>query len=72
VSFIISFLYNIVGFGFAVRGTLSPLISAILMPLSSISVILFATGATYFMAYKAGFVNSPFAKKAMQQISNNR
>lgn len=53
-SFAISFLYNIIGFGFAVQGTLSPLISAILMPLSSISVILFATAATYLTAHKAG------------------
>jgi len=53
-SFTISFLYNIFGLGFAVRGILSPLISAILMPLSSISVILFATGSTYFFAKLKG------------------
>ena len=49
-SFIISFIYNIVGLSFAVTGRLSPLISAILMPISSISVILFATTATYIAA----------------------
>lgn len=42
-SFIISFLYNVVGVWFAVQGTLSPLIAAILMPISSVTVILFTT-----------------------------
>ncbi|MCP4708044.1 MAG: HAD-IC family P-type ATPase, partial [Planctomycetes bacterium] len=35
ISFGISFLYNLIGLTFAVQGVLSPLISAILMPLSS-------------------------------------
>jgi Cu+-exporting ATPase len=50
VSFIISFLYNIAGLAFAIQGTLSPLIAAILMPLSSISVVVFTTGATRLLA----------------------
>ncbi|MBB6459365.1 heavy metal translocating P-type ATPase [Flammeovirga kamogawensis] len=40
VGFVISFLYNILGLSYAVQGNLSPLIAAILMPLSSISVVL--------------------------------
>jgi len=43
VSFVISFLYNVVGLSFAVTGTMSPLIAAILMPVSSVSVVVFAT-----------------------------
>ena len=43
ISFAISFLYNIIGIYFAVQGTLSPLIAAVLMPISSISVVVFAT-----------------------------
>ncbi len=39
VAFVFSFLYNIVGLSFAVAGQLSPLISAILMPVSSITVV---------------------------------
>jgi len=50
VSYIISLLYNIIGLSFAVQGTLSPLISAILMPLSSISVVTFTTVGTNLMA----------------------
>lgn len=45
ISFAISFLYNIIGIYFAVQGTLSPLIAAILMPISSVSVVGFATFA---------------------------
>lgn len=42
-GYTISFLYNIIGLLFAVQGLLSPVIAAILMPLSSISVVLFAS-----------------------------
>ena len=42
-SFILSFLYNIIGLSFAVTGNLSPIIAAILMPVSSISVVVFVT-----------------------------
>lgn len=52
ISFGISFLYNIVGMAFAVSGYLSPLVSAILMPISSISVVAFATVNTYILARK--------------------
>lgn len=52
VSFVISFLYNILGLLFAVSGNLSPIIAAILMPISSISVVLFATVSTNFLAKK--------------------
>ncbi len=45
----ISLFYNIIGLAFAVQGNLSPLICAILMPVSSISVILFSTGMVHFL-----------------------
>ena len=50
LSFVISFLYNIIGMGFAVFGKLTPIIAAILMPASSISVVFFATFAVNTMA----------------------
>jgi len=56
ISFIISFMYNIIGISFAVQGTLSPVISAILMPISSISIVVFTTIATNFMAKKRGLL----------------
>lgn len=43
LSFVISFFYNVIGLSFAVSANLSPLIAAILMPLSSVSVVAFAT-----------------------------
>jgi len=49
-SFIISIIYNVVGVSFAAAGKLSPLVSAILMPLSSISVVLFTTLTTTLRA----------------------
>jgi len=52
ISFVISFFYNVIGLSFAVRGILSPVISAILMPLSSISVVVFTTLTTNLIAKK--------------------
>ena len=56
ISFIISFMYNIIGISFAVQGTLSPVISAVLMPISSISIVVFTTISTNFMAKKRGLL----------------
>lgn len=49
-SFILSFMYNVVGLYFAVTGQLAPVIAAILMPLSSISIVVFTTVATNYLA----------------------
>lgn len=43
IAFGLSFLYNIVGLSFAITGHLTPLISAILMPISSVTVVGFVT-----------------------------
>lgn len=53
-SFILSILYNIIGLYFAVQGTLSPLIAAILMPVSSLSIILLTYGLSEFYGKKQG------------------
>jgi len=45
-SFLLSLCYNIIGLGFAVTGNLKPVVAAILMPLSSISIVLFTTITT--------------------------
>ncbi len=49
-SFVISFIYNFIGISIAVQGTLSPVISAILMPISSITIVVFTTLATNILA----------------------
>ena len=46
VSFIVSVLYNIIGLYFALQGLLQPVVAAILMPASTISIILI----TFLMA----------------------
>ena len=57
VSFGISFIYNLVGLSFAVMGMLSPIVAAILMPLSSITVVAFATLSTNLLAKKRGLIS---------------
>lgn len=39
LAFLISFCYNLIGIGMAVQGLLSPVFAAILMPISSITVV---------------------------------
>ncbi len=51
-SFVISILYNIVGLSFAVQGELNPIIAAILMPSSSISIVLFTWISSMISARK--------------------
>ena len=48
--FVISFLYNVVGLSFAVSGNLTPLIAAVLMPLSSVTIVGFTTIAVMIVA----------------------
>lgn len=50
VSLAISLLYNVVGLSFAVTGHLTPLVAAILMPISSISVVVFTTFMVNFIS----------------------
>ena len=56
ISFVISFLYNLIGISFAIQGMLSPIVAAILMPISSISVVLFATLSTNFIGKRLALV----------------
>jgi Cu+-exporting ATPase len=49
-GFRISLAYNLIGLFFAMTGQLAPVVCAILMPLSSISVVAFATAATAWKA----------------------
>ena len=58
-SYGMALLYNIIGLGFAVQGLLSPVIAAILMPLSSVSIVLF------------GILSSSLAARFLQLEDNN-
>ena len=54
ISFLLSLIYNVIGLSFAVAGQLSPLVAAILMPLSSISIMVFTTVSTHLKAHNMG------------------
>lgn len=43
MSFVLSLLYNVIGLSFAVTGNLLPLVAAIIMPLSTITIVSFVT-----------------------------
>ena len=51
-SFMLSLCYNLIGLYFATTGQLKPVVAAILMPLSSISIVLFTTIATNLLGKK--------------------
>lgn len=51
-SFALSFFYNFITLGIAVTGNLSPLVAAILMPISSISVVTFSSMSVRFASKK--------------------
>jgi Cu+-exporting ATPase len=57
-SLVISLLYNAAGLSFAMRGLLSPLVSAVLMPLSSLTVVGFALAATSLAERRSGLGRS--------------
>jgi Cu+-exporting ATPase len=54
MSFLLSFIYNVAGLWFAVQGILTPLVAAILMPLSSVTVVLFVTLMVRWTSSRAG------------------
>jgi len=51
-AFIVSIIYNTIGVYFSVRGMLSPMSAAILMPSSSLSIFLITFGVSSFSAWK--------------------
>ncbi|MFD2826425.1 heavy metal translocating P-type ATPase [Leeuwenhoekiella polynyae] len=51
-SFAFSLLYNVAGIALAVSGNLKPVYAAILMPLSSISIVAFTTLCTHYYGSK--------------------
>jgi len=53
-SFVISSAYNAAGVAIAAMGLLSPVVCAVLMPASSVTVVGFACGATAWLARRSG------------------
>ena len=54
ISFAIATSYNLIGVYYAVQGTLYPLVAAILMPISTITIISFTSLATRYFARRNG------------------
>lgn len=54
----LSFAYNVIGLSFALTGMLTPLVAAILMPVSSISVVVLTTVAVRAKAHKLGIIQT--------------
>ena len=53
-TFVLSFVYNGIGLTLAVQGRFTPIVSAILMPISSLSVMVFATVLVRLAAWRRG------------------
>lgn len=56
-SFTLSLLYNVVGLAFAISGKLSPLVAAIIMPLSTVTIISFVTLSSNYYSKKLNAKN---------------
>ena len=54
MSFVLSFLYNAVGLSFALSGNLLPLVAAIIMPLSTVTIVSFVTLMSNWYAQRLG------------------
>jgi Cu+-exporting ATPase len=55
-SFFVSFMYNVAALSIAVQGTLSPVLAAILMPVSSVTVVSLSIGLVRLAARREGLV----------------
>ncbi len=53
-SVVVSLAYNLVGLSFAVQGLLTPLVAAVLMPLSSVTIVVLVSGMAHFSARSTG------------------
>jgi Cu+-exporting ATPase len=53
-AYFLALIYNVIGLSFAVQGTLSPVIAAILMPSSSVTIVLFGVLSSSLLARRMG------------------
>ena len=71
ISFGLSLLYNVVGLIFALTGNLLPLVAAIIMPLSTITIISFVTLASNFYARGLQTVKTPTEYDKYHSLKKN-
>ena len=55
-SFFVSFMYNVAALTVAVQGLLSPVLAAILMPVSSVTVVALSLGLVRYAARREGLL----------------
>ncbi len=58
VSFIVSIIYNVVGLYFAMQGLMRPVVAAVLMPCSTLSIVIISSGLSNFIAWRKGLLIS--------------
>ncbi len=51
-AYFLALIYNVVGLTFAVQGLLSPVVAAILMPTSSVTIVVFGISSSNWLAYR--------------------
>lgn len=68
ISFLVSTAYNVVGLAIAASGKLSPIVCAVLMPLSSVSVVLVACGLTEWVGWRAGVAGRVIRSTAVHSV----
>ena len=62
-GFVISAIYNVIGVSIAAAGLLQPMVCAILMPISSASVVFFSCSATSWTARRLGLSPNAVARE---------
>lgn len=62
MSFTLSLLYNVVGLSFALSGNLLPLVAAIIMPLSTVTIVSFVTLMSNFYARRNEPISGQFSR----------
>ncbi len=53
-SFVVSVIYNVIGLYFAMKGEMKPVIAAILMPCSTLSIVIITSGLSSVIAWRYG------------------
>ena len=56
MSFAISIIYNLIGLYFATQGLLKPVSAAILMPCSTLSIVIITSGVSSLLAWRSGLI----------------
>lgn len=56
VSFVVSIVYNVIGLYFAMQGLMKPVTAAILMPCSTVSIVILSSGLSNLLAWRKGLV----------------